>query len=337
MKKRLLSVTLILVLIVGVIPVSAKTKTNDIDNYLEASFDVYNIPIVDSYIEFNEIIAAGKVKSAIEDSGTSTQYIIKAKKNGCIVIKASQGNFSLYDVTTKNTQLIKDTYGQGSSFYPVRKGDSFAFQSKDNRARTYYIGFIPEESVVHVDESKKNANGNLAFTFGNLYENDTILSVYASAKNYTTKQVITDDIMIPSYQSTSLYEYSSVASDKGDAKLVLPESGEYTLTFRLKMNNDTIAMASLILDTDAYINPKLETLEKPIAAIAGTNLMVGFGEPLADVVLSYDGTKYKAKCDRSGIYRIILDDDMKKGVKFKIWQTKGKLSSKKASYRVTSE
>ena len=269
--------------------------------------------------------------------GTETLYTIKAKQNGCIVLGFSTTYYSLFDVSSKNTYTIKDKYGAASYYVPMQKGDKFAIKNTENGTRNIYVGFIPEDNIFHIDESKKKSNGTLSFTFGNVYGNDTKLMISASKEIYPTRQILTDDIMLKSYQSTTLYEYSSVANDEGDAVLTLPESGEYSLTIRLKMNNDTIAIGYMILDTDAYINPSLKKLEQPIAAIADTNLMVGFGEPLADVVLSYDGKKYKAKCDSNGIYRIILDNLMKKGVKYKIWQTNGKVTSKKASYRVTSE
>ena len=57
----------------------------------------------------------------------------------------------------------------------------------------------------------------------------------------------------------------------------------------------------------------------------------------ATVYVSYKNKKYSNKCDNNGIYRIVLDKEMEKGVKFKIWQSDGKRTSKKASYRVTSE
>lgn len=337
--KRLLCITLLLVMVIGVIPVNAKAPK--ISEYLEASFDVYNVPIVDSYIEFKEMIDDKKIKPAIEDEGTSILYTITAKQNGCIVLYgkdnyATYSYFSLFDVTNKTTYEIWGVYGDKSNRVPIQKGDKFALQGTSN-GLTLYVGFIPENYIFQVDESKKNENGTLTFTFGNVYGNDTVLSVMASEKNYPTRQVITDDVKLPSYKTTTLYEYSSVTTDNGDAVLTLPKAGEYTLTFRLKTKDNTIAVSSMILDTNAYINPTLDTLSEPISAITGTNIIVGYGEPYATVYVTYKGKKYSNKCDKNGIYRIILNKEMEKGVKFKIWQTDGKLTSKKASYRVTSE
>ncbi len=103
------------------------------------------------------------------------------------------------------------------------------------------------------------------------------------------------------------------------------------------MNDEVISVSSLILDTNTYINPTLDTLETPISALAGTNVIVGYGEPYATVTVSYKNKKYSDVCDMNGIYRIILNKEMEKGVKFKIWQSDGKLSSKKVSFRVTGQ
>lgn len=335
--KRLLCIALLFVMVIGVVPVNAKTPK--ISEYLETSFDVYNVPIVDSYTEFKEMIDNKKIKPAIEDGGSNILYTISAKQNGCIVLYgkdnyATNYYFSLLDVTNKTTYEIWGNHGNKYNGFPMRKGDKFALQGK---GLTFYVGFIPENYIFQVDESKKNENGTLAFIFGNVYGNDTVLSVMASEKTYSTRQVITDDITLPSYKTTTLYEYSSVATDNGDAVLTLPKAGEYTLTFRLKTKDNTIAVSSMILDTNVYINPTLDTLEAPISAITGTNVIVGYGEPYATVYVSYKNKKYYGKCDKNGIYRIVLNTEMEKGVKFKIWQADGKLKSKKASYRVTSE
>lgn len=336
--KRLLCIVLLLVIVIGTVPANAKAPK--ISEYLETSFDVYNVPIVDSYTEFKEMIDIKEIKPAIEDEGSSILYTITAKQNGCIVLYgkdtyATNYYFSLFDITNKTTYEIWGVYGDKYNGFPMRKGDKFALQGKNGL--TLYVGFIPENYIFQVDESKKNENGTLSFTFGNVYGNDTVLSIMASEKNYPTRQVITDDIKLPSYKSTTLYEYSSIATDKGDAVLTLPKAGNYTLTFRVKTKDNTIALSSMILDTTAYINPTLDMLEEPISAIMGTNVIVGYGEPYATVYVSYKNKKYSNECDKNGIYRIVLNKEMEKGVKFKIWQSNGKLTSKKASYRVTSK
>ena len=343
MNKRLksfLALTIALLLIVTVCPKSANAKSKGIDDYISASFDVYNVPIVDSFVEFKDLIDKNKITPAIEDSGTATQYTVTAKKNGCLVLYGVNNSvvytyFSLSDVTTKTSYEIWGIYGDKSEFIPIREGDKFAIQGKG--AFTFYIGFIPEEYIFQVDESKKNNNGTLSFTFGNVYGNDTVLSVLASENTYPTRQVIKEDVALVYYKSTSLYEYSSVATDNGDAVLTLPKGGEYTLTLRVKMKDSTIAVDTFVLDTNAYINPTLDKLKEPISAITGTNVIVGFGEPYTTVYVSYDGKKYSNKCDKDGIYRIVLNKELKKGVKYKIWQTDVTLTSKKTSYRVTSE
>ncbi len=103
------------------------------------------------------------------------------------------------------------------------------------------------------------------------------------------------------------------------------------------MKDSIIAVDTIILDTYTYISPTLDKPVEPISAITGTNVIVGYGEPYATVYVTYKGKKYSNKCDKNGIYRIVLDKEMEKGFKFKIWQGDGKLTSKKASYRVTSE
>lgn len=99
--------------------------------------------------------------------------------------------------------------------------------------------------------------------------------------------------------------------------------------------NHVVAYNIVDFDTDKYINPTLDKLTAPISATKGTNIIVGYAEPYATVYVEYNDNKYSWKADRNGIYRIILDEDMKEGKTFKIWQKKGSLTSKKAKYRVT--
>lgn len=339
MKKKLLCITLLLVMIIGAIPVNAKeTKIN---NYLETSFDVYNVPIVDSYLEFKEMIDSDKVKPAIEDKNSITAYTVKAKKNGCLVLCRKQsGHILLNDVKTKNTKQIAkfdNVYSSNSSVYhliPMQKGDKISIDKSYAADMTAYIGYIPMENVTVIDESVKNTNGTLRFTFGNVYENDTVLSIQATKKDISSSDILANDVL--AYKQNISYEVTSVSED-GDAILTLPEAGTYVLTIRLTMNDKSIAYQILTLDTDTYIVPTLDKLEEPISAITGTNVIVGFAEPFTTVYADYDGKTYNGKSDRNGIYRIVLSKDMKKGTKFKIWQKSDKLTSKKASYRVTNE
>lgn len=336
MKKRLLCITLLLVMVIGVIPVSAKSKSNGIDKYLESSFDVYNVPIVDSFVEFKDMIDNKKIKPAIEDKGTSTLYTVTAKKNGCLLIYGAN-HYTLSDVSDGKAYAIWNTFDHNSQCIPIRKGDTFAFQNTEGgqKAKSFYIGFVPEDNIFIVDESKKNSNDTLTFVFGNIYGKGTELSISASNTLYPTRQIISEDVNYQIFQTTKLYSYSSVLSDDGDAILTLPKSGEYSLTFRVKLNDEVIIVSSMILDTNAYINPTLDILETPISAITGTNVIVGYGEPYATVYVSYKNKKYSSECDKNGIYRVVLNKNMEKGVKFKIWQTDGKLTSKKATFRVT--
>lgn len=337
MKKtaRILCLTIVISMLFGMIPAYAKSsKSTDIDNYLSASFDVYNVPIVNSLVEFKELMADGQIKPCIEDKTEAINtYSIKAKQNGCLVVSNSTF-MALLESSTKNVQVIKaglfDKLEEGVRLIPMRKGDAFSLQTTKSPL-TVYIGFIPENKIFNIDESSKNANGTLQFKFGNIYENNTVMSVYATKKVYKTQEILTNDLL--SYNKTISYDYTSISDDQ-DAVLTLPNGGEYTLTIKVFMNNTVISAATVILDTDKYIVPTLDKLEKPIAAIAGTNLIVGMAEPASVIYAEYNDIKYSGKTDRYGIYRIVLEEDMKEGKLIRIWQTKSKLTSKKAKYRV---
>jgi hypothetical protein len=70
--------------------VSAKSKTSEIDNYISATFDVYNVPIVASTIEFQEGIDDKSIGPVItDDSRNRTLYTISAKGDGCLLIESS--------------------------------------------------------------------------------------------------------------------------------------------------------------------------------------------------------------------------------------------------------
>lgn len=184
---KLLCVLLTLVMLIGAIPASAKTKATEIDEYISASFDVYNIPIVASVIEFQEGIAEGTIKPAITDSTLgSTFYTIEAKRNGCLLIKGS--SYDLYDESTTQRVKIADyvitnssstKIYKGASVIPLRKGDKISFTRHSDPEMKAYIAFIPEEKIFHIDQSVKNNNKTLSFTFGNVYGNNTILSLGA--------------------------------------------------------------------------------------------------------------------------------------------------------------
>lgn len=340
--KKLFCITLLLAIVIGTIPVSAKSKTKSekINDYLETSFDVYNVPVVNSMIEFKEQLSAGDVKTAIYDtSKTKTPYIITAKKNGCLLIYCSDGYYDITDVHNKNEQMIEnrvschDDYGY--KMIPIRKKDKIAFTYNTGTSLKMYIGFVPEEKIFNIDESAKNTNGTLGFKFGNVYANDTVLSVYAVNKEYSTKDILINDILPKSYiNKTFAYDCSSVA-EGNDSILTVQKNGTYTVTVRLSMNGTDIAYDTFILDTDKYISPMLDVVEEPISAVTGTNIIVGYAEPFCTIYIEYDGKKYEGIANRKGIYKIKLKKDMKEGVAFKIWQSNDKLTSKKAKYRVT--
>ena len=109
--KRIICIALLWVMIIGVVPANAKTPK--ISEYLETSFDVYNVPIVDSYTEFKEMIDNKKIKPAIEDGGSNILYTISAKQNGCIVLYGKD-NFQLITIfhylMSQIKQLMK--YGE---------------------------------------------------------------------------------------------------------------------------------------------------------------------------------------------------------------------------------
>ena len=339
MKKRLLCITLLLVLIIGTIPVSAKTKkSTQISNYLETSFDVEVISIVESLKEFSQM-TSDELTLAINDySKTATPYTIKAKKNGCLIVYCIDGYYNITDIHNKNKQSIANrvSYTSSCSLIPIRAKDKIAITYNTGNCLKMYIAFIPEEKIFSIDESYKKDNGTLSFKFGNVYGNDTVLSVYASKKSYSTKDILVEDLLKKSFENKTLaYDYTSVEEGE-DAVLVLPNAGEYTIKVRLSMNGEAIAFDTFILDTDKYIEPKLDALDEPISAVKGTNIIVGYAEPYNNVFVEYDGNKYEGKANRKGIYKIVLKKDMKEGVAFKIWQSNDKgLTSKKAKYRVT--
>ncbi|MBR4344018.1 MAG: hypothetical protein IKP88_15195 [Lachnospiraceae bacterium] len=338
MKKKIICITLLIILVIGTIPISAKSKVKSetIDDYLETSFDVYNIPIVDSYYEFSTMKDNDEIKPAIEDTSKSTKniYTIKAKKNGCLTVY-SKDSFKIYDLSTKDTTMLKD-YMNGGYNIPIRKNDILAISVQSSYNLTVYIGFVPEEKIFCIDESVKNKNNTLTFTFGNVYGQGTTLSVYASKKKLSTATVLAKDILQPDYNKSISYDCTSILNDEGDAVLTLPERGEYTIVMMSEIKGKIFSRLTFILDTDKYIEPKLDALEEPISAVKGTNIIVGYAEPYNTVYVEYDGKKYEGVANRKGIYKIVLKKDMKEGVAFKIWQCNDKgLSSKKAKYRVT--
>lgn len=180
--KALIILVLILSLAIFTIPVSAKAKKSEkINNYLTTSFDVYNVPIVNSLIEFNELMKEGGIKPSIEDnSGATNLYSIKAKANGCLII-SSNAWITLLDTSTKNQQAIYagsfEKTERGTYFITLRKNDKISI--KTDTATTIYIAFLPESKIFNIDESYKDTNGTLQFRFGNVYENNTVLNVYA--------------------------------------------------------------------------------------------------------------------------------------------------------------
>ncbi len=180
MKKKIMTIAffIIMAIMTASIRVDAKTtKSTKIDEYLSASFDVYNIPIVESLIEFKEMVNNGDITPCIEDMSEGVnKYSFKAKQNGCLAVY-NTGYFNLFESSTKNLQLIKadssTSFSPAIRLIPVRAGDAFTIETQKNRL-TVYTAFIPESKTFNIDESKKNSNGTLQFTFGNVYENKTV-------------------------------------------------------------------------------------------------------------------------------------------------------------------
>lgn len=358
--KKITALVLLVALISAlmVTPASAKSKTSEIDDYISATFDVYNVPLVASTIEFQEGIDDGSIKPAITDNTTNRiSYTITAKNDGCLLIKSSCF-IDIFENKSKKSVIIGEYIttnssapitSNGASIITLRKGDEVSICKHSGHASSdmqAYIAFVPITKLIHIDESVKNSNKTLTFTFGNVYGPGTILSVYATKNKLSIRDVIGGTIT-PMYNKATMYnfEYTSV-DQEGDAVLTLPEEGEYSLYIKLSYDyktlynnsntlNPIIACGMISLDTDKYIKPTLDKLESPISAIYGTNVIVGYAEPSATVYVEYEGQKYQQKANRRGIYRIVIDEDMKEGTPFKIWQSKNKLTSEKVKYRVT--
>lgn len=321
-----------------VTPASAKEKSEKINEYIKTSFDAYNVKIVDSALEFQNAINNGEITPAIEDVyGSGTTYTIEVKNDGCLLVKSS-GIFTVKDVSQKEKYTICSNSSTSLQLLPLEKGDKIEILRNSDFCRDslmkIYLAFTPSEKIYHIDQSVKNNNKTLSFTFGNIYDEASSLVISASKKKIKTRDVIGNTIVNTWGNTTVTYDYTSV-SEGDDAVLTLPEEGEYTLFIKLTYNNKNIAYAVLSLDTDKYIKPTLDKLEAPISAIYGTNVIVGYAEPSATVYVEYEGQKYQQKANRKGIYRMVLDEDMKEGTPFKIWQSKNKITSKKVKYRVT--
>lgn len=350
--RRLASIVLTLAIVVGCVaytPASktaAKTKT--ISDYMSASFDVYKAYLVKSQLEFDDIYKENELVAAVEEpyyvegvGANGVTNTFTAKADGCLLFKVEKGDFlrglEIVDVTQKKTTTVfayKYTkYYANTAQIPIIAGHEY--EIRKSIGYTYnatvtlklFFGFIAQNSTFSIDNVTKKDNKTIEVTVGNVYASGTDLTVFAVTGEKNTNDVIAE---------TVTYQYTAT-EDKGDAVLVLPDDGVFTLKINTLLNGTPIAYQVFVLDTTKYLKPTLDVLETPYSALAGTNVIVGVGEPSATVYASYNGHEYKGKANRSGIYKIVLDEDMVEGKKIKLWQKKNGLTSKKASTRVTTE
>ena len=352
--RRLTSIVLVLALVIGCVAYSptgkASAKTKTISDYMSASFDVYKAYLVKSQLEFDEIYKANELVAAVDEpynieavgggvSGVTNTFT--AKTDGCLLFKVEKGDFlrglEIVDVTQKKTATVfayKYTKNYANTVqipviagheYEIRKSIGYTYSA--TITIKLYFGFIAQTSTFSIDHVTEKDNKTIEVTVGNVYASGTDLSVFAVGGEKGTNDVIAE---------TVTYQYTAT-EDKGDAILVLPDDGVYTLKINTLLEGTPIAYQVFVLDTTKYLKPTLDAPETPYSALAGTNVIVGVGEPSATVYASYNGHEYKGKANRSGIYKIVLDEDMVEGNKIKLWQKKNGLTSKKSSTRVTTE
>ena len=339
--KKVVAFILSLIFVISSITIPASAKNDKINSYMKTSFDVNNVAVVKSLNDFLDGIENGTIKASTEEYHKKTFITdeIEIKQDGCLCFDYKSDNIdmvfctdvSIVDVTTTKEYEIYKSHLSSTirDLIPVTAGHKYSIRKSNwngYQGTLYgYFGFIAPTSTYNVDSVTLNSNKTIKVVVGNILANDTEMFIDIADGSFEAKDV---------YLSVPKYSYTSIQED-GDSIVTLPESGTYTLDIKVKMGSTTCARQVLILDTTDYLKPTLSKLDAPISAISGTNVIVGYAEPSATVYVTYKNKKYSWKANRNGIYRIILDEDMKEGTPFKIWQSKGKLTSKKVKYRVT--
>ena len=340
--------SLVMALSVGQIKTQAEEKAS---KYLSSStFDVNKAMVGLTEAQFNRKMeqdtpaTAEKTQKGEFDFDNNLTF----SENGCLTYKvyiASSDPSSYYDhyatcwvgMYTDNAETKQYAKDNADTLHYVQKsipvdGDSTVFLKCNNALYQggsgsiyVWLNFVPMSQMIKMDYCEENDDGSYTFYVKNVADNIDHSSVCAFVGDITAREA---------YLAKETSEIFSIPTDNG-AKIKLPKKGTYTLLTTVFTDDNSQMEFVQVVKTADYAKKSAKTLGKPIAAYAGTKVVIGKADPGATVSCTFNKNTKTTTADDSGLYIIELDKALKAKDKIVLWQKVGKMTGKKKTFKIS--
>lgn len=345
MNKKILSIVLSIIMVVALVGSNGNSvlaADKKASSYLSSqTLDVNNIYIGLTESEFKKQCASDeKVAFERQFRGyySDNSEIISFVENGCLMINEEtiRGGLSMTEsyvgVFTNKSCMDSyfTSYKSASEKIPVDANNTVYISSGSTSGSSYgtaygWINFVPSSSIIKLDYCIENEDGTYTFYLKNISKSIDYSSVCALEGTLTASEAYKN------YQSAELI---GSTTDTG-AKITLPKKGAYTLYTTVYMDDGSSMPFSFNIKTSDYVKSSKVKMEKPLAAYAGTKVIIGKAEPDATVSCKYLSKTYTATANDLGLYVIKVNSELVKGKSFKIWQKQGKVKSANRTVKIT--
>ena len=336
---KVMSLLLALCLVAGSAPISAGAAEKPSKYLSSSSMDVNKCFIGLTEAEFNmKLNQDADPAVQMTSNGINMVTDITFSESGCLTFKAYVSDWwdtiiGLYcDKEESKNYIRQSKISTLTASYPVDK-ESTVFQkcshpflsgAGDDTGAVWFI-FVPMSQMIKMDYCEENEDGSYTFYVKNVADNIDHITVNAFNGLKTARDADAEKEQC---------DYYGISTETG-AKVKLEKKGTYTLIVTVFTDDDSQMEFVQAVKTSDYAKKSAVKLKKPLAAFAGTKVVVGKADPGATVNCEYNKQKYQVTADDMGLYIIELKDTLAKKKKIKLWQQVGKMKGASKSFTIS--
>lgn len=311
------------------IMVNAKSSEKSISSYASLSYgSVENVILVSSLDDFKDKIEMGAVPLFIPTASCfDVDFSVTFNEPGYMLFRGTGYNSAsyvkVYRDSSKTTNVLGNEMGNKTaySYMPVEAG-TYYFTMND--MKSFYLGYVPGSEKCSFKGTKQK-NGKVYLDITSL---DKKAKITATAVDGTKSAA-------NCYNNSWLKgDYDSTNTDSV-ARILLPESGDYTVMIETEYGSDCHNRFVYHINTKDLTGDSTK-LESPISILAGTNVIVGKAEPGSMVYATYNKADYSVKTDANGVYRLKVKT-LKKKKTVKMWQVVNGEKTAEGSFKVMTK
>ena len=279
----------------------AKESTKTIADYVSVSDgNVDNVVLASSDEDFRNQLEMGATPLFSRKSGNKEfdkDFAVTFNESGYLLYRAAgyTGYFTDPYVKTyrdsSKSLLVRQLicWGDYYDYMPVEAG-TYYFSLYN--LMSFYIGFVPASNMCSI-KGTKQSNGSVYIDITSLDKKAKITAVAIDGTK-SAASCYKDSWLEGDYESTNTANV---------AKILLPESGKYTVMVEIEYSSECHNRFVYHINTKD-LTGNSSKLETPISILAGTNVIVGNAEPGSTVYATYNSVDYCVKADKNGVYRL---------------------------------